>query len=286
MFDFTSPTCFRSRSRHTTRRLSPPPPPPATIPFMSSCSSSPVMALTDLLGIAFNAVLYSRDVYPAVAFAEVRKYGDLRVMVATAEPVRQYLGKVLSHIAEWLARGLVRRLVLVVSDASTLAPVERWTFAVSERIANDTGPITASVEVDEARALLRQLQECHTFMPPVSAYGGSDGVTFEILVHSDTSCNVPTSWQLSDARAVLPRSPAPTAGSRGVPASFRQVTPRPSFLAESSSAGTGVADVALRVIRCGGFTLSTTVSYIDVTESVVAPTVATLRPPGLQTSRR
>jgi mitotic spindle assembly checkpoint protein MAD2 len=63
-------------------------------------------------------------------FKRESKYG-LTVLTTTDEGLLRYLRNVQGQVGEWLVRGHVKRLVLVVQGVDTLETLERWQFNVS-----------------------------------------------------------------------------------------------------------------------------------------------------------
>jgi mitotic spindle assembly checkpoint protein MAD2 len=73
--------------------------------------------------------LYQRGIYPPESFASVPKYG-LSILVTTDEGLKQYLAQVLRQLAEWLGRGEVQKLVVVITGVETREVLERWVFNI------------------------------------------------------------------------------------------------------------------------------------------------------------
>ncbi len=76
-------------------------------------------------GYSINSVLYQRGLYPADQFSAVRKYG-LQMMVTTDPGLSKYLAQVLAQLSEWLLKGTVQKLVIVITNIDTNQPVERY----------------------------------------------------------------------------------------------------------------------------------------------------------------
>lgn len=94
------------------------------------------------------SILYQRGVYPADDFHLVKKYGQT-VMLTEDAALVNYLDKILKQVngtratsksslleiddfpsLEWLLKGNVTQLVLVLLSKDTRTPLERWVFDV------------------------------------------------------------------------------------------------------------------------------------------------------------
>lgn len=122
-------------------------------------------------------ILYQRGIYPPETFSRVRKYG-LTMLITTDDGLKSYLSKVLAQLSgpsarrgashatlartphafrprpapcltlrpEWLLRGDVQKLVIVVTGTETNETLERWAFNVEtdrEVVENGCAPLVA-----------------------------------------------------------------------------------------------------------------------------------------------
>ena len=67
--------------------------------------------------------------YDASTFVRQTRYG-LGLQVTSDPTLSAYLQSVLAQLRQWLERGEVKRLVLVIAQADTEEVVERWVFNV------------------------------------------------------------------------------------------------------------------------------------------------------------
>ncbi|GAA5889806.1 hypothetical protein JCM8208_001136 [Rhodotorula glutinis] len=82
----------------------------------------------DYLEVAFHTLLYIRQVYPAELFHQVKKY-NVPVWQSRASPLNAYLGRVLECLHEELDKGTIRRVILVIKEATgDETPLERFVF--------------------------------------------------------------------------------------------------------------------------------------------------------------
>ena len=74
-----------------------------------------------------RSILYQRGIYPPDSFTSVSKYG-LSVLVTSDEGLKTYLVQVLRQLADWLTRGEVQKLVVVITGVDSREVLERWVF--------------------------------------------------------------------------------------------------------------------------------------------------------------
>lgn len=161
-----------------------------------------VRAMRDFLETAFHTVLYIRQVYPPVLFQQVRKYG-CPVWQCRAEPVCEYLGRVISCIEEELEKGSIRRVMLVVREATPEAtPLERFVFDLEWYIKQqdmpkdgpDFVPATNGVarkHVDDLfRAGMVKLNMSTSYLKPIPS---DTALTFAVLLEMAKDAPMPMS---------------------------------------------------------------------------------------------
>ena len=160
-----------------------------------------VTTVTEFFGFAVNSILYQRGIYPAESFAPVNKYG-MPVLVTTDDPLKAYLGGVLSQMANWLGSGQVKTLVLVVNGQSSRSVIERWTFDIDARAPDLASATKLPSKSDEStrgeiQAIMRQITASVTFLPVIN-----EPCAFDLLVYTAADCAVPDTWELSDPQLV------------------------------------------------------------------------------------
>jgi mitotic spindle assembly checkpoint protein MAD2 len=180
--------------------------------------------MTLLVGVSF-AGIYTPDM-----FKRESKYG-LTVLTTTDEGLLRYLRNVQGQVSEWLVRGHVKRLVLVVQGVDTLETLERWQFNVSvddadlyssnsenvRSVANNSRAVEAADSSDkksdgdkmvgtksvreihkEIQSIIRQITASVTFLPLLQ-----EACTFDLLVYTDQDMEVPEKWSDSDPCYIL-----------------------------------------------------------------------------------
>eukprot|EP01059_Diplonema_ambulator_P016862 TRINITY_DN28839_c0_g1_i1.p1 TRINITY_DN28839_c0_g1~~TRINITY_DN28839_c0_g1_i1.p1 ORF type:complete len:198 (+),score=65.14 TRINITY_DN28839_c0_g1_i1:59-652(+) len=157
-----------------------------------------VSTVVEFFGYAVNTLLYQRGVYPPECFTSVSKY-KLQVLVTTDKGLKAYLGNVLQQLSEWLMRGVVQKLVLVISgdDSEVL---ERWQFDIDAGRDGAGQPSNPSEEATqrEIQAIIKQITATQTFLPLLP-----DHCTFDLLVYTHASADIPASWESTDPKLIV-----------------------------------------------------------------------------------
>lgn len=114
-----------------------------------------------------------------------------------------YLDKILKQVNEWLLKGNVTQLVLVLLSKDTRTPLERWVFTVDiirsddESIPLDDAKPDADIQ-KEIRHIIKQIVASVTFLPLVY-----EPMVFNILVYTRDSADVPEKeWLDTDPLAI------------------------------------------------------------------------------------
>ena len=106
-----------------------------------------------------------------------------------------------SRAADWLVKGEVQKLVIVINGVTTGDVLERWVFNVeTDRDSVVNGKAFEKSEkniMEEIQAIIRQITASVTFLPLLN-----EPCTFDLLVYTDNSAKVPTSWEESDPRYI------------------------------------------------------------------------------------
>ena len=123
------------------------------------------------------------------------------MLVTCDDGLRQYLGQVLTQLSEWLMCGNVQKLVIVIASVDTGETLERWEFkietdkhaaAVEEGVHREEKAITSEIQ-----AIIRQITASVTFLPLLTS-----PCTFDLLVYTDSSVDIPVAWEESDPRYI------------------------------------------------------------------------------------
>eukprot|EP01064_Diplonema_japonicum_P037906 TRINITY_DN9018_c2_g1_i2.p1 TRINITY_DN9018_c2_g1~~TRINITY_DN9018_c2_g1_i2.p1 ORF type:complete len:199 (+),score=29.42 TRINITY_DN9018_c2_g1_i2:65-661(+) len=156
-----------------------------------------VSTVVEFFGYAVNTLLYQRGVYPPDCFTTVSKY-KLQMLVTTDKGLKAYLGNVLQQLSEWLMKGMVQKLVLVISgDDGEVA--ERWQFDIdADTTASGQGAGSDETTQRGIQAIVKQVTATQTFLPLLP-----DSCTFDLLVYANSDADVPMSWELTDPKLVV-----------------------------------------------------------------------------------
>ena len=126
------------------------------------------------------------------------KYG-LSVLVTSDEGLKSYLTQVLRQLAEWLTKGAVQKLCVVITGVETKEVLERWVFNIdTDKAAMAPGVVRTKSQKDiqgEIQAIIRQVTACVTFLPLLE-----EPCTFDLLVYTNTDAAVPKAWEESDPK--------------------------------------------------------------------------------------
>ena len=157
-----------------------------------------VEVVTEFFGFAINSILYQRGIYPPESFQSVAKYG-LSVLVTSDEGLKSYLVQVLRQLAEWLTKGEVQKLCVVITGVETKEVLERWVFNIdTDKAAMAPGVVRSKSQKDiqgEIQAIIRQVTACVTFLPLLE-----EPCSFDLLVYTNTEASVPAAWEESDPK--------------------------------------------------------------------------------------
>lgn len=115
------------------------------------------------------------------------------------EGLKSYLTQVLRQLAEWLTKGAVQKLCVVITGVETKEVLERWVFNIdTDKAAMAPGVVRTKSQKDiqgEIQAIIRQVTACVTFLPLLE-----EPCTFDLLVYTNTDAAVPKAWEESDPK--------------------------------------------------------------------------------------
>lgn len=156
--------------------------------------------VTEFFGYSINSILYQRGIYEPETFTKAQKYG-LGLQVTTDQGLADYLKKVLTQLQDWLEKGNVKKLVLVVTGVENEEVLERWVFDVqTDEKALATGATAQKSEKDiqkEISAILRQITSSVSFLPLLE-----QACTFDLLIYTPQSLDTPLQWEESDPKYI------------------------------------------------------------------------------------
>ncbi|KAJ0405747.1 hypothetical protein ATCC90586_007690 [Pythium insidiosum] len=97
-----------------------------------------VEIVTEFFSYGINSILYQRGIYPPESFKQEQKYG-LNMLVTDDEKLRSFLQRFLEQLSEWLTKGEVQKLVIVITGLESKEVLERWAFEVHAEAPVTTG---------------------------------------------------------------------------------------------------------------------------------------------------
>lgn len=182
----------------------------STLPLKGSAKM-----VSEFFEYSINTILYQRGIYPPEDFKVVKKYG-LNMLVSTDDDVKRYIKRIMKQLHSWMGAGRINKLIVCIVSKETSETMERWQFDVD--IVNQVSHINATSEAApvpgmgddvnsglkdekeitrEIQSLVRQITASVTFLPELTGRA-----TFNVLVYTDNSGEVPKDWVDSDARDV------------------------------------------------------------------------------------
>ncbi|GAB9464592.1 hypothetical protein Gpo141_00002021 [Globisporangium polare] len=154
--------------------------------------------VTEFFSYSINSILYQRGIYPPESFKQVQKYG-LNMLVTADEKLDEFFQKFLQQLSNWLLKGEVQKLVVVVTGVETQEVLERWAFEVhtDQKSAAPAQPKPKKEIMSEIQAIIRQITASVSFLPLLE-----EQCTFDLLVYTDKDSEVPALWEESDPRFI------------------------------------------------------------------------------------
>ncbi|TMW43626.1 hypothetical protein DOY81_011297 [Sarcophaga bullata] len=129
--------------------------------------------------------------------------------------IEEFLQKVLEQTEEWLAKNMINKVSMVITNAHTKEVLECWDFKMNAELGdgetNDPNKLTSSKELkriqNEIRDVMRQISATVTYLPLLDCI-----CTFDVMIHTLQTCDIPESWDetgpafIQNAQAVQLRS--------------------------------------------------------------------------------
>ena len=123
------------------------------------------------------------------------------MLVTSDEGLKSYLVQVLRQLSEWLTKGEVQKLIVVITGVETKEVLERWVFNIdTDKVALGPGVTRTKSHKDiqgEIQAIIRQVTACVTFLPLLE-----EACSFDLLVYADADAKVPSAWEESDPKYI------------------------------------------------------------------------------------
>ena len=157
--------------------------------------------VAEFFSYAVNSILFQRGIYPQEDFETQKKYG-LAMLVNKDPKIRDYLKKIVTQVENWLMRGDIQQLVVVITGIESKQVLERWVFDVQtdkSALEANAAPREKSLKEikGEIAGIIRQITASVTFLPFFE-----ERCSFELLVYTDQNAEVPLSWETSDPKLI------------------------------------------------------------------------------------
>ncbi|XP_065359555.1 mitotic spindle assembly checkpoint protein MAD2A [Calliphora vicina] len=170
--------------------------------------------IAEYLKYGINSILFQRGIYPAETFESTQQYG-LTILMSKDPKIEEFLQKVLEQTEEWLAKNMINKISMVITNAHTKEVLECWDFKMNAELGDgdtsDGSKLTSSKELkriqNEIRDVMRQISATVTYLPLLDCI-----CTFDVMIHTLQTCDVPESWDetgpafIQNAQAVQLRS--------------------------------------------------------------------------------
>lgn len=103
---------------------------------------------------------------------------------------------------DWLSKGEIKSLVLVIIGLHTGETLERWVFNIEtdkDILSNKIKGYEKSEQdiMKEIQAIIRQITASVTFLPLIE-----EPCSFELLVYTDKNTEIPIKWEESDPKYI------------------------------------------------------------------------------------
>lgn len=109
----------------------------------------------------------------------------------------------LAASSDWLEKGTVKKLVLVITGVDNEEVLERWVFDVStdDKTAAGGAPATSNKSekeiTKEISAIIRQITSSVSFLPLLD-----QPCTFDLLIYTPQDVATPAAWEESDPKYI------------------------------------------------------------------------------------
>ncbi|XP_054733191.1 mitotic spindle assembly checkpoint protein MAD2A [Anastrepha obliqua] len=170
--------------------------------------------IVEYLKYGINSILFQRGIYPPETFENTQQYG-ITILMSKDKKIEEFLANVLQQTEEWLAKNMIEKISMVITNAHTKEVLECWDFKMQAELgdgdAGDTTKPTSSKELkriqNEIRDVMRQISATVSYLPLLDCI-----CTFDVMLYTLQNCEVPEKWDetgavfIQNAQAVQLRS--------------------------------------------------------------------------------
>ncbi|XP_037937768.1 mitotic spindle assembly checkpoint protein MAD2A [Teleopsis dalmanni] len=162
--------------------------------------------IVEYLKYGINSILFQRGIYPAESFENAQQYG-LTILMSTDPKIQEFLVNVLRQTEEWLAKDLIEKISMIITNAHTKEVLECWDFKMQLDATNveceggDATKIACTKDMkriqNEIRDVMRQISATVSYLPLIEAI-----CTFDVLIYINKTCDTPEKWKETDAAVI------------------------------------------------------------------------------------
>ncbi|KAH8302808.1 hypothetical protein KR044_010847 [Drosophila immigrans] len=171
--------------------------------------------IVEYLKYGINSILFQRGIYPAENFDNTQQYG-LTILMSKDPKIMSFLQNVLTQTEEWLAKNMINKISMVITNAHTKEVLECWDFKMQAEAgdgveAGDPTKQTSSKQLsriqNEIRDVMRQISATVSYLPLLDCI-----CTFDVMIHTLQNTEIPAQWNetgavfIQNAQAVQLRS--------------------------------------------------------------------------------
>ncbi|ALC44117.1 mad2 [Drosophila busckii] len=170
--------------------------------------------IVEYLKYGINSILFQRGIYPAENFDSTQQYG-LTILMSKDPKITSFLQNVLTQTEEWLAKNMINKISMVITNAHTKEVLECWDFKMQAEVGDgetgDPTKLTSSKELsriqNEIRDVMRQISATVSYLPLLDCI-----CTFDVMIHTLQNTEIPAQWDetgavfIQNAQAVQLRS--------------------------------------------------------------------------------
>ncbi|CAJ0571308.1 unnamed protein product, partial [Mesorhabditis spiculigera] len=137
----------------------------------------------EFFNYGINSILYQRGIYPADSFKREKKY-NLPLYVTADPKLLEFLEPLFKQVEDFLAKKLLKKLVVVIQEVRTKDVLERWQFDIeTEDVADEGENSTRQKDVKtiqkEMSDVIRQITASVSFLPLLE-----QACSFDVLIYT------------------------------------------------------------------------------------------------------
>ncbi|XP_067613595.1 mitotic spindle assembly checkpoint protein MAD2A [Eurosta solidaginis] len=170
--------------------------------------------IVEYLKYGINSILFQRGIYPPENFENTQQYG-ITILMSKDPKIEEFLANVLKQAEDWLAKNMIEKISMVITNAHTKEVLECWDFKMQAELGDgdtsDASKVTSNKEMkriqNEIRDVMRQISATVSYLPLLDCI-----CTFDVMIYTLQNCEIPEKWDetgavfIQNAQAVQLRS--------------------------------------------------------------------------------